>query len=185
MVTFDYDPRPDSSPETEHLRRLYPTALVIVQAGCNCGCGGPVGRKSKFQPGHDAKLKGKLQRAHAAEAQVLLVGEDGSMLPVTPLSVAGYYGPNWVSIVERGAARIVTRSVTPIAAEKRLARLVEQIEIGEKPDLQLVEFGKWEKTGRAMVILRSVATGKLETRYATDEGTIEILSNFPLVGAAL
>lgn len=177
MTTSDYDPAADSSPGTEHLREAYAgLILYTVDAECDCGCRSKRGgKKSRFLPGHDAKLKGKLQRALAAECPVYQVGDDGSVHMTTALDIARYYdelsGKDWTGIVRKGAERIIRRSQTPIAAEKRLARLVEERNEDASGAWALLHFGRWEQTGRAMAAWRT-PTGRVEIQYATEDGAV-------------
>lgn len=53
-------------------------AEVALQKPCMCGCGGMAGRKAKFIPGHDAKLKSRLlafERFGQDNAEALESGE--------------------------------------------------------------------------------------------------------------
>lgn len=173
IIVIDYDPAEDSSPGTAHLRPGYDGLLLIEHPNqCGCGCTGTRRAKSQFLPGHDAKLKGKLQRAMAAEIPVHLIGSDHSVRRTTPEALAEHYGQlsgkDWLGIVAKGADRIRRRSATPVAAEKRLARIVED----GRSDATLEQFSRWEKTGRAMAMWR-LADGSLEIQYVTTEGTIE------------
>lgn len=169
LLMHDYDPRADSTPGMESVHASYPGYLVLyVQGGfCECGCDQPRASRSRFLPGHDAKLKGKLMRALAADAEVALVGVDGEIRITPAADVARYY--NWYDKVRSGAERLIARSTTPIAAEKRLAAEVESRKDG------LVEFGRWDKTGRAMASWR-LADGSLEVKYVTPSGTIEVVN---------
>ena len=170
MTTIDYNPAADSSPDAAYLRDAYPGLILLQAGGCQCGCGAAVGRKSRFLPGHDAKLKGALQRALAAEVPVNLVGPDGSVLVTTAENVARDY--NWLDKVRNGADRIIRRSQTPIAAERRVAALVEE-RTGD-PAFELISFGRWDKTGRALAVWKR-GDGTYESVYATEEGTVEVM----------
>lgn len=170
MTTIEYDPAADSSPDTAYLRDAYPGLTILQAGGCQCGCGGAVGRKSRFLPGHDAKLKGALQRALAAEVPVNLVGPDGAVLVTNAENVARDYG--WLEKVRNGADRIIRRSQTPIAAERRVAALVEERRADSA--YELISFGRWSKTGRALAIWR-LGDGSFESVYATEEGTVETM----------
>lgn len=168
ITVTDYDPAADSSPGTAELRPAYGGLLLRQsETECECGCGTPRSSKARFRPGHDAKLKGKLQRALAADVDIHLVGPDGSVQHTNPTAVASHYG--WSAIVDKGAERIRRRSATPVAAEKRLAKLVED----GRDDATLLKFGRWDKTGRAMAMWR-LETGEVEIQYVTTDGTIEV-----------
>ena len=57
---------------------------------CPCGCGGFP--KGTFLPGHDAKLKAKLIRAHVTGTKVVEVVEDKKRSPITAKEVASRFG---------------------------------------------------------------------------------------------
>jgi hypothetical protein len=85
-----YDPRADSSPQTEYFRsesgvdpggnpvRLRGVIIDLTDPdaahlkACACGCRGAVTRSSKstFRMGHDARLRGILLRAHLTGTEV-------------------------------------------------------------------------------------------------------------------
>lgn len=168
FMMHDYDPAADSSPDIPaSLRDAYPGLILRAAEGtCGCGCGANVARKARFRPGHDAKLKGRLQRAAAARVSVHEIGPDGSVNSTSALDVARFYG--WEAIVAKGAERIVARSSTPIAAEKRLMRIAQDGREG----YELLETSRWDKTGRLLTTWRR-ADGAAEAMYVTPEGTIE------------
>lgn len=54
-----------------------PAATVDLQEGrCTCGCGETTPTRSRFRPGHDQRLKGKLARAHYTAVPVAVVQPD-------------------------------------------------------------------------------------------------------------
>lgn len=169
IMVQDYDPRADSSPDIpESIRAAYPGLIIAQHPGvCQCGCGTRQTRKTRFLPGHDAKLKGKLQRAVAADVAVHEIGQDGEVHTTPAIDVARYYG--WETIVQKGADRIVARSQTPLAAEKRLAKLV----LDGREGFTLLEHSRWDQTGRSIALWREESTGVTEATYVTSEGTIE------------
>lgn len=176
IMLHDYDPTADSSPGIpETVRAAYPGLVLHIPPGaCNCGCEQPRSGKAKFRPGHDAKLKGKLQRAVAAEVEVHELGPDGSVQSTGAIEVARFYG--WEKIVQKGADRIIARSQTPIAAEKRLYRLAEEGREG----YTLLEKSRWEETGRLLTLWAKDETGEHEAMYVTPDGKIETVKTSEL-----
>ena len=165
-MLHDYDPSADSSPGAGG---LYPgLALLVDSELCQCGCTTAQPSKADFLPGHDARLKGKLQRAMAADVAIHLL-RDGLVLECTPAGLAAERG--WSEIVAKGADRIRRRSRTPVAAEKRLARIVEDRRDSE---YTLEHFGRWDQTGRAVAVW-TLPGGTRETQYVTPDGELVTL----------
>ena len=107
MASFNkdtYDPRSESSNgvEQEGFLVLSLTTGKDVEGGrpsCLCGCGGtPSGKKARFIPGHDARYKGMLNRAHIAGVKVVIVEDGTAKEPVTAMSLAKAQG--WESNVK-------------------------------------------------------------------------------------
>lgn len=75
LPSLRWDPRSDSSPGHE-----VPGMLVLAweNGKCGCGCGADVRPGSTFRQGHDARLKGKLQRAHRAGIEVRVITPEGT-----------------------------------------------------------------------------------------------------------
>ncbi|HXJ66017.1 MAG TPA: hypothetical protein VNN79_19835, partial [Actinomycetota bacterium] len=90
----NYDPRKDSSPNTEAYRPGYkgdPPGLagVILDRTtlpepyahlrpCPCGCRQPLAAGSTYRMGHDMRLKGILIRAHLTATDVNVLGDGGT-----------------------------------------------------------------------------------------------------------
>lgn len=107
MASFNkdkYDPRSESSKghEEEGVLSVAITTGKDVEGGrpsCLCGCGGtPSGKKARFIPGHDARYKGMLNRAHIAGIKVVIVEDGVRKDPVTAMSLAKAQG--WESNVK-------------------------------------------------------------------------------------
>ena len=59
-------------------KQFAPAATVDLQeTRCTCGCGETTPSRSRFRPGHDQRLKGRLARAHYVAAEVAVVQPDG------------------------------------------------------------------------------------------------------------
>jgi hypothetical protein len=112
-----YDPASDSTPELQ--ARASKEGRVILDLSnnaCLCGCKGV--SASRFQPGHDARLKGKLVRATMADVKLLIImGKDEQ--EVTPRQFAqvlkGKY--DWVKGLDESVARL--ELAEKAAAERR------------------------------------------------------------------
>lgn len=104
-----YSPAADSTPAKKGIAEKT-GRLVLVVAGddglCTCGCGGKA--SSRFLPGHDAKLKGKLTRATIADVGLLLIINDQQQEATTrqfadALSKTSKY--DWTAGLEEAVAR--------------------------------------------------------------------------------
>jgi len=69
---------------------------------CACGCGGF--SKEAFLPGHDAKLKAKLIRAHVTGTKVVEVVEGKKRSPITAKEVASRFG--WERFLDAAEQRL-------------------------------------------------------------------------------
>jgi hypothetical protein len=75
-VTPSYDPATDSTPAYQkRAREAGRVVLDISDSACLCGCREPT--PGRFRPGHDARLKGRLLRAHLSKTGVLIVKDGG------------------------------------------------------------------------------------------------------------
>jgi hypothetical protein len=94
-----YSPVEDSTPG---FRTTNPKALVLNikgERGCPCGCEEtPKGKKAVFVMGHDARLRGKLQRAHLTDTKVLILrdGQPERKKLFSAMEVAKRYGESFV-----------------------------------------------------------------------------------------
>ena len=169
-MLHDYDHLADSSPGDrmqEFARANGVLALDQATGRCQCGCQASTAPKSRFLPGHDAKLKSKLMRAAAADVSVQRF--DGATPgPAPAMEVARQYG--WEAQVEKGADRIRRRSNTPLAAEKRL---LKQVDAGRE-GWTLERTARWGETRRMAAVWKNDASGRIEVHYVTPEGEIAI-----------
>ena len=108
---------------------------------CRCGCGDrPKGPKSVFCMGHDARLRGRLLRAHLMGVQVhILDGEGVAWSHEEPLREAHRHG--WENtLLEAEAARDAKNAAVVKTARDYTGRKV------------LVKVGRWEYTGQVAAI---------------------------------
>lgn len=163
-----YDTRDDSTEGLPH--RPDAVSLLVGDGFCACGCGdAPAGKKAKFCMGHDARLKGKLTRAHSAKVQIALVQETtGVAHVIDPLEYADQFSTSkvdWRQLVLDAAGKIQERRgvIDKRAAERRV--LERATADGA------VRVGRWDKTGGAAAIyLRE--DGSYEVEYVDEIGRI-------------
>lgn len=148
MNRFDpqsYDPATDSSfgYHGTKVRREFPAGLILEVVGgirlCACGCGEtPNGKKAAFRMGHDSRLRGKLARALASGAAVVITDEHKRIASTTtPTEYAGRFSTDkldWAAAVTQAAERA---KATPNARSERLGP-----RIGEVASIQI---GRWMK----------------------------------------
>lgn len=98
---------------------------------CFCGCGGqPVGRRARFLPGHDAKLKKALNEAYHRDPNAVVFDPfAGEPATIRPFDLAtkldeGTGLSSWRDAVCRPA----TRAAREARAKKRVDDLMERLE---------------------------------------------------------
>lgn len=139
MSSFDpatWSPGHDSSPE--YADRADSEGIVFIDVSheaCLCGCRGAT--ESRFVPGHDARLKGKLIRAHLMETPVWWSRDSRS---ITPLELASRFG--WREWLEK-------------AEQRRWKKCLELAGRAEDAPDDVVKAGIWDKTGMPFVIFRT------------------------------
>lgn len=147
-----YDPRDDSSPGVRTEGKL---VLVVKEGECACGCGHePFGKKSTFLMGHDARLRGKLIRAHLTDTRVVL--SDGVSSPSPVVSA--------MDAAERHGWEKYLRDATARREEKNRALLRKAL--GSD---RLVKVGRWEYTGQVVAVFDR--DGEFEIEYVTKDGS--------------
>lgn len=147
-----WKPADDSSRD---FRELDLNRVVLLRAyardgrvGCPCGCGEfPEGRKATFKMGHDARLRGKLIRAHLMgvdirylvqepDGRVSLVDEEGSAWASDPMEVAKEY--DWEYDLRAAELRRE-------GANRQLLRHALNTD-------RTVKVGRWEYTGQVAAV---------------------------------
>lgn len=123
-----YNPAQDSSPGYDEPEATVVT-LAMKPGDCHCGCGeAPASPKSSFRMGHDARLKGKLIRAHLTDTPVVLVVGGHEYAPTPAIKRADEYG--WVGQLE--------------AAERRRADANRKVIGTAMHSKRLVKVGRWQ-----------------------------------------
>lgn len=147
-----YNPADDSSEGTWELN-LPGVALIQGEGICPCGCTDhPKGTKSRFVMGHDARLKGKLIRAHITDTPVHLLDEGGNHVKDTvAMEVARELGPRWTRHLE--------------AAQERVAQKANRrgMKVG---DVLRTKVGRWEYDAKIVAI----EGDQVEVQYTTKGG---------------
>lgn len=114
---------------------------------CPCGCGEfPEGEKATFKMGHDARLRGKLIRAHLMNRQIRFVQRgtsgEGPELVQNAVDVAEKYG--WEKDIE--------------AAELRREGTNRQVLRAALNSKRAIKIGRWDYTGQVAAVYPT-ATG--------------------------
>jgi len=160
-----YDPAEDSTAGQEEYAKQ--TGCVVLNAvrreddheliGCPCGCEGvPVGRKATFLMGHDARLRGKLIRAHLTDTKVIQCTDGVRGSSRTAMSVASDYGDSFVDALKGADLRREGKN-----------REVVQKALHSK---RLVKVGRWQYTGQVAAIYSTPGGDEYEIEYVTKQG---------------
>lgn len=142
-----YQPEVDSTPTQKDLaRKTGRVVLDLSKNSCLCGCTGKC--LGRFQPGHDAKLRGKLARAALAGVGLTII-IDGGRKDVTPRSFAAILNTpkhSWVDALDRAIdagkkAQVDMAKRKEEAAKKAEERRAAAAEKG-KAKITLDDFAK-------------------------------------------
>lgn len=130
MSDTKYNPASDSTPALQ--KKAAETGRVTLDwtdGTCLCGCKGEAA--GRFQPGHDARMKGKLMRAHIAGVGLTII-EGKESVDASALQVAGILSStkyDWKAAIEDGAKAAKTRAE---AAAKKAAEVKAKREAAAK-----------------------------------------------------
>ena len=172
----NYRPKDDSSTNTDQYRadpRMADSLILVVKSDhCLCGCRqAPTGRNAKFRMGHDARLRGKLIRAHCTNAPVTVIAENnrGEEVPTTRTAMEWADELNWANYLKVAAEREELRTAEKVARSERavLAKATGP-RVGDR---QLVKVGRWEYTGSIVAIWDD--GDELEVEYVTAKGDVK------------
>jgi hypothetical protein len=168
FIQQDYDPADDSSKGYGGIQR-HTKAVVLRQVGedgCPCGCGVAFGASyhtktgseltmsGRFCIGHDARLRGKLIRAHLTGTSVVVIRDDEAAEPTSALEVAKQY--EWEPYLKNAELR-----------REGANRNLLQSAMNSK---RLVKVGRWEYTGQVVAIFDTPDGGEYEVQYVTKQG---------------
>lgn len=165
----NYRPKDDSSTNTDQYRkgdRKDNVLLVIDEGDCLCGCHQkPVGAKAEFRMGHDARLRGKLIRAHCTGTDVTTLPSDGSIFcDRTAMEMAETL--NW------GKYLTVAKEREELRDSERVERANRQVlaratgpRVGDR---QVIKVGRWGYTGNVIAVFSDGE--EIEVEYVTSKG---------------
>lgn len=162
FVASKWKPVDDSTPG---FRTVDPRRVVLAQVtndqrvGCPCGCQGyPLGTKAIFSMGHDARLRGKLIRAHLMGVEIVYV-VDGTQVPAqTAMKVAEQF--DWGPYLESAVLRREGKN-----------REVLQRAMGSE---RCLKVGRWDTTGQVVAVYRDERnTDMYEIEYVDPAGNVK------------
>lgn len=165
-----YDPRNDSTVGFKDLAAQ--TGSVVLNTkhrtflkdddrlGCPCGCEGePVGAKATFLMGHDARLRGKLIRAHLTDTGVVTLIDGGTERHQSAMSVAEDYGESFVEALKSAVLRRDGKNREVVARALNSKRLIK--------------VGRWQYTGQVVAIFDTSGGEEYEIEYVTKTGELK------------
>lgn len=136
----------------------------VTQESCLCGCGHfPHNPKSRYMMGHDARLRGKLIRAHLTDTPVLRIRETGS----TQIKRSKLQLPAMELATELGWAQYLTDAELRRDGKNRqvLAKAV-----GSK---RTIKVGRWKYTGQVAAVYSTPTGEEVEVEYVTKTGEVK------------
>lgn len=105
-MSTTYDPGVESTPGLEKQAKANnKLVLDVSDSACLCGCMTPT--TGRFRPGHDARLKGKLLRAHLAKIGLTVI-KDGKERQMTARAFAKEVSSDkhdWTVALDRAVER--------------------------------------------------------------------------------
>lgn len=141
-----YLPASDSTPDLkERAEKENKVILDLSDNACLCGCKGQ--GPSRFLPGHDARLKGKLVRATVADVKLLIVmGADEQEVTARQFAkvLTGKY--DWVKGLDESVARLELQEKAKeqrrVENEKKAAERKAAAAERGKGKISLADFSK-------------------------------------------
>jgi hypothetical protein len=126
--------------------------------GCPCGCGDfPLGSDAKFAMGHDARLRGKLIRAHLMGVRIRIISNQALGDPMAAESLAEEFG--WMSYLDAAVLRREGKN-------REVLRRALQSE-------RLVKVGRWDFTGQVVSVYRTKKVDMYEIEYVNKAGDVK------------
>lgn len=175
-MTTEYDPTSDSSPGAEQYLPedagdgttpgVEGLILLVDDGQCACGCGEATTAKREFRQGHDAKLKGKLIRAHVNDIEVHTIGS-GGIVSTDAMNLAKQRG--WEPHLEAAEHRHQTREANRINRERereQRAAAKPRKKGGKVGTRRKIRVGRWEYTGKVV----GLNDDYLVVEYTTKKG---------------
>lgn len=176
----DYNPTDDSTSGTDPLRELGLDGVILAinDGDCPCGCETqPKGKKSVFAMGHDARLKGKLIRAHLNGVPIHAVHftDSGYKRDATQSAMEVAEDLGWAHVLQAAwdrqnddMAERVAKAERGVLARAMATRDAEREGKLSEGDRRLIRVGRWEYTGTVVAIYES--DGEVEYEYVTKGG---------------
>lgn len=131
---------------------------------CLCGCGGtPKGKNSKFVMGHDARLKGKLTRAHLTDTPIVIFTDGKAGKQQTARALCKDLG--WDGILEAAEDR-------QKAVDAKQAEIQAKKEAVAKKKAE-AEEAKAERQAKAEEARAEKAAKKEAAQKAKDEAKVK------------
>jgi hypothetical protein len=125
--------------------------------GCPCGCGAvPVGKTAVFMMGHDARLRGKLIRAHLTGTEVVRYVDGEQANPVSALEDAKRWGESFTTALKNAELR----------REGANRNLVTKALNSQR----LIKVGRWEHTGQVVAVYETDSGEEYDVEYVTKSG---------------
>lgn len=172
----DYRDHPDDAAghgaTTHDDRGVY---LIVEPGHCACGCEQQVAKGSQFRQGHDARLKGILQRAHMRGSEIHLI-TGSEMISTDAMKLAQERG--WVRFLEQAEAkahlraeklarRAVAKADKAVAKSQKARNKANLAESDEKPsNLFEAKVGRWTYKG--------FSTPKGDFHYTDKQGNAKV-----------
>lgn len=172
FVKSKYDPKKESSTDALSVKTQKETGAVVLRRkdedGCPCGCGdASASKKTTFLMGHDARLRGKLIRAHLMEVGIVRILGKTVANAVPAMAVAKEY--KWAKYLDEAIKRRDDQN------KKVLAKATSK-----KGAKRLIKVGKWDRTGQVVAVYRNGKDGdKVDIEYVTKDGKIQTKKGVP------
>jgi hypothetical protein len=158
-----YDPAADSSEschgyaDRTHFLTLEISTDAEGRASCPCGCNEfPVGKKAVFLMGHDARMRGKLIRAHMTDTSVVFASEGGWSQPATAMDIAVRYGESFVDALKAAVLRRDGKN--------------REVVISALNSDRLIKVGRWSYTGQVVAVYGKAGDEEYDIEYVTKTG---------------
>lgn len=166
----NYKPEQDSSIHSLWADVSGATGTVVLVTGvrrCKCGCFQDTAGKSLFRMGHDARLKGKLLRAHLSNTFITRVFHNDNSVDVeelTAMQVANELG--WAHYLSAAQEREELRAAE--RAKRSNSAITARAMGPQVGDRRLIKVGRWSYTGQILAIYDNGR--ELELEYTTKQG---------------
>lgn len=168
----NWTPRSDSTPDLDYDDLgVNPETTVVLdrptERSCFCGCQAePSGRGRSFAMGHDARLRGKLIRAHLTGTPVMYIGAGGTGQADTAMAFAAEHGwAEYLKTAEKRQGPTIRAKLE--ASNSRVIAAAVGPQIGDR---RLVRVGRWDYTGQVLAVYDD--GGRFEIEYVTKKGDV-------------